>query len=303
MQDTKLHLGIEVGDVLLKVALFDPMEKKVLKTAVLDTGTSPLDDVPTFENTLQGWLAGKDGVDLESVSVCVSSFRSLVREVFVPPEAAATMDNYLRWYLGLNVDAEENAYYFDSQILSGDAKAGYNVLLIAMRRAWVDAVRKGFRNKAIAPKIMEVDALSLLNLMEMGYGFISDMRCIIKADVAGVLLMWIANKDIRAIRCCSTLEIVGKARETAYAQLAKSINEQIMLASETNGVAASEYLLCGELASDVLFVESLRSCLSEQPLKLMDSFTNIRLPVAEEDASHVLSCAGAIGVALRGGKE
>jgi hypothetical protein len=128
MHDTKLHLGIEAGDVLLKVALFDPKEKKVIKTTVLETGTSPLDDVPSFETALQGWLAEDESIELDSVSLSVSSFRSIVRQVFVPPEAT-DVGEYLRWYLGSIVDADVEAYYLDFQIMNGEP-SWFTVLLM-----------------------------------------------------------------------------------------------------------------------------------------------------------------------------
>jgi len=302
MNDTKLHLGIEAGDVLLKVALYDPSEKKILKAATLETGTSPLDDVPSFEAALQGWLAEDESIELGTVSLTVSSFRSIVRQVFVPPEATDISD-YLRWYLRSIINTEVDSYFLDFQILNGDAKFGHTVLLIAMRRVWVDAIRKGFRNKRIAPKILEVDVISILNLLEVGFDLSSELQCVIKADVSGVMLMWASAKNLQALRCCSTLELVGKSREEAYAQLANSIVEQIHLAAEVNGASTTHIRLCGELASDILFVESLRSVASNYTLSLMDSFSNIRLPVDEQSVSHILSCAGAIGVALRGGNE
>ena len=66
MSDTKFYLGIEVGDASLKVALVDSAERRVLRTAVLQTGTSPLDDVYTFESVLQGWL---DSIQQESLII------------------------------------------------------------------------------------------------------------------------------------------------------------------------------------------------------------------------------------------
>ena len=68
MDDTKLHLGIEAGDVLLKVALYNPQEKKVVKTAILNTETNPLDDVSSFEAALQAWFAENEDVNVGSVS-------------------------------------------------------------------------------------------------------------------------------------------------------------------------------------------------------------------------------------------
>jgi hypothetical protein len=45
-------------------------------------------------------------------------------------------------------------------------------------------------------------------------------------------------------------------------------------------------------------VEDVRAKLSDYQLSLMDSFSNLRLPIEEEDSAAVLSCAGAIGAAL-----
>ncbi len=73
MADTKLHLGIEAGEVLLKVALYDPQETKVVKTAILDTETNPLDDVSSFEAALQAWLSANEDIQVGSVGLTVSS--------------------------------------------------------------------------------------------------------------------------------------------------------------------------------------------------------------------------------------
>lgn len=302
MDDTKLHLGIEAGDVLLKVALFDPREKKVVKTATLNTATSPLDDVSSFESVLQAWLAENEDADVGTVSLTVSSFRAIVRQIFVPPEASDVAE-YLRWFLGTIVNSDVNDYFFDFQILGGDSKLGWTVLLIAMRKVWVDAIRKGFRNKRLAPKIMEVDVLSLMNLLEVGAALGDGLECIIKADVAGVMLMWVSKNNLKALRCCSTLGLAGKECEEAYTKLSSEIAEQVKLAAEENGASVNQIKLCGELATDVLFVEDLRKALEGKTLSLLDSFAGIRLPVDEESASHVLSCAGAIGAALRSMKK
>jgi hypothetical protein len=112
--------------------------------------------------------------------------------------------------------------------------------------------------------------------------FSSELQCVIKADVSGVMLMWASANNLQALRCCSTLELVGKSREDAYLQLAHCIVEQLHLAAEVNGSSVSHVRLCGELAADILFVESLRTVASGYTLLLMDSFSNIRLPVDEE---------------------
>ncbi|MBP5247472.1 MAG: hypothetical protein J6Z31_06385 [Fibrobacter sp.] len=302
MDDTKLHLGIEAGEVLLKVALYDPKEKKVVKTAILNTETNPLDDVSSFEAALQNWLAENEGVQIDTVSLTVSSFRAIVRQLFVPPEAKNVRE-YLQWYLSNLVNADVNDYVMDFVELGGSAELGRTVLMIAMRKVWVNSIRKGFRNQQIAPKILEVDALSLMNLLEQSGTLDGKLQCVIKADVTGVMLLWASKNDLRALRCCSTLDLAGKEREEAYAQLSENIAKQVEDAALANGTAVEQYLLCGELATDLLFVENLRKALGDKPITQMDSFAEIRLPVDEESASHVLSCAGAIGVALRSTKQ
>ncbi len=298
MADTKLHLGIEAGEVLLKVALYDPQEKKVVKTAILDTETNPLDDVFSFEAALQAWLSANEDIQVGSVGLTVSSFRAVVRELFVPPEAKNVRE-YVEWYLGTLVNTNVNEYVLDFVELGGSADAGRTVLMIALRKTWVNSIRKGFRNQQIAPKILEVDALSIMNLLEAGSGLDSQVKCVIKADVTGVMLLWASKDDLRALRCVSTFDLAGKAREEAYAELAGNIWKQVQGVADLSGVSAPQYLLCGELATDILFVEHLGKALGDSPVLPMDSFANIRLPIEEESARHVLSCAGAIGVALR----
>ena len=77
MSDTKLYLGIEAGDASLKVALLDAAEKRVLKTAVLNTETSPLDDVFSFESALQDWVDENQIENIRAISVTIPAFRSI----------------------------------------------------------------------------------------------------------------------------------------------------------------------------------------------------------------------------------
>ena len=299
MSDTKLYLGIEVGDVSLKVALLDSAEKRVLKTAVLQTETSPIDDIFTFETVLQGWMEENELESVEAISVTVPAFRSIVRQVFVPAEAVPNMDEYLQWYLGLITNADKGAYIVDYKILSGDESLGKTVLLIAVRREWVDALRKGFRSKSLVPKSMEVDVLSLMNLMDVGDG-IKDLECVIKADYAGVTMLWLNKDSLQALRCVSTLSLVNTSTEQAYELLANAICEQMSEAKEQNTMPEMKQVhICGEMAMDPLFVQKLRAKLTDDcQLILMDSFSNLRLPVDEVDSAAVLNCVGAIGTAL-----
>ena len=128
---------------------------------------------------------------------------------------------------------------------------------------------------------------------------VSELTCIVKADYAGVTLLWLTKDNLHALRCVSTLSLVNNTKEEAYQILAREIVEQIAVAQQENAsVVTKTVRLCGEMASDMLFVEGLRAKLGECQLHLMDSFSNLRLPTEEADSAAVLSCAGAIGAAL-----
>lgn len=298
MSDTKKYLGIEIGDASLKVALLDSAEKRVIKTAVLETETSPIDDIYTFESVLQSWMDSIQLEDVEAISVAIPAFRSIIRQVFVPAEATSNLDEYLKWYLGMITNAGKDAYVMDYQILSGDTTLGVTVLLVAVRRQWVDALRKGFRAKNLAPKAMEVDVLSLLNLMDVAENM-TGLQCVVKADYTGVTLMWVSKDNLQELRCVSTLPLVNMSREEAYSCLAKEVTRQINLAKDENAALDIHQInICGELAMDPLFVENVRKENPDYQLMLMDSFSNLRLPVEAEDSAAVLCCAGAIGAAL-----
>ena len=150
----------------------------------------------------------------------------------------------------------------------------------------------------LAPKAMDVDVLSLMNLMDFAEN-VSELTCIVKADYAGVTLLWLTKDNLHALRCVSTLSLVNNTKEEAYQILAREIAEQISIAQQENASVSTKAIrLCGEMASDMLFVEDVRAKLSDYQLSLMDSFSNLRLPIEEEDSAAVLSCAGAIGAAL-----
>ena len=298
MSDTKIYMGVEVGDANLKVALVDGTERRVLKTAVLDTETSPLDDVYAFESAVQNWLEYCQIESVDAVSVSIPAFRSIVRQVFVPPEAAKNMDDYIKWYVSLITNAEANAYIIDYQILSGEESLGFTVMLIAVREKWVDNLRKGFRSKMLAPKAMDVDVLSIMNLVDFAED-VTELTCVVKADYAGVTLLWLTKDNLQALRCVSTLSLVNKTPEEAYQFLVSGIVEQIRVAQEENAAIVTKQIrLCGDMANDMMFVEGLRQKLSDCQVIPMDSFSNLRLPTEAEDSAAVLSCAGAIGAAL-----
>ena len=297
MSDTKLYLGIEVGDTAMKVALVDSSAKKVLKAAVLPTECNPIYDIFLFESTLQQWVDENEIKNIEAISVTMPATMSIIRKVYIPPEAVANKEQYLNWYLELFTNADAAAYIVDSKTLSGDDTLGYNDLVMAVRKEWVDALRKGFRSRMLSPKSMEVDVLSLMNVMDVGEK-IKDAVCIVKADFSGVTIVWMRRDELLALRCVSTLSMVGKTEDVAYPILANEIVEQIGLAQSENSVkGVTDVRLCGEMASNEQFANILMEKLGDYNVSLITELS--QLPSDESiNPIDMICCVGAVGAAL-----
>ena len=297
MSDTKLYLGIEVSDTSMKVALVDAAEKKVVKVAVLPTECNPIYDIFLFESTLQQWVDENQIENIEATSVTMPATMSIIRKVYVPPEAVANKWQYLNWYLELFTNAEAGAYIVDAKTLSGDDSFGYNELVMAVRKEWVDALRKGFRSRMLSPKSMEVDVLSLMNVMDVGEK-IKDAVCVVKADYSGVTLIWMRRDELLALRCVSTLSMVGKTEDIAYPILANEIVEQIKLVQTENSInGVTDVRLCGEMASQEMFVNTLTGKLTDYHVSLMTGLS--QLPSDESvNPVDMICCIGAVGAAL-----
>ena len=190
-----------------------------------------------------------------------------------------------------------NAYIVDSITLSGDDTLGYNELVMAARKEWVEALRKGFRSRMLSPKSMEVDVLSLMNVMDVGEK-IKDAVCVVKADFAGVTLAWMRRDELLALRCVSTLSMVGKTEDMAYPILANEIVEQMKLVQTENAVnGVTDVRLCGEMASDEQFVNTLTGKLGGYQVSLMTGLS--QLPCDESvNPVDMICCVGAVGAAL-----
>ena len=240
MSDTKIYMGIEVGDASLKVALLDAVERRVLKTAVLDTETAPLDDVYAFETVLQGWMDFNEIESVDSVSVAIPAFRSIIRQIYVPAEATKNIGDYVRWYVSLITNAKPEEYIIDYKILSGEESLGYTIMLIAVREQWVDNLRKGFRNKMLAPKAMDVDVLSIMNLLDYAEN-LTELTCVVKADYAGVTLLWLTKDNLSALRCVSTLSLVNKTKEEATAATAATCIYVERAAAKVEVIVADDF--------------------------------------------------------------
>ena len=298
MSDTHLHLGLDAGELSLKAVLYDAKEKSVVRVGVLDVPVPPLNDITTFESALQTWLSENSITEWDSVSLTVSSFRAIVRQLFVPPETP-DMTEYLSWYLSTVINDSPKNYLMDFQIISGNKESGWTVMFIALREEWVNGVRKGFRNKKLSPQIMNVDVASFMNLVELGDEDPSKLRCIIKADIAGVSIMWISKNNLRVLRGVSTLELVGRAQADAYKILSEGIAQQIELAQSENSVNTEKVLICGDISTDPLFMKILTSRLPELQFELLSSFPKIQVAASEEETALLPLCMGALGVAVQ----
>ncbi|MBQ7080873.1 MAG: hypothetical protein IJM92_14720 [Fibrobacter sp.] len=297
MSESKLYLGVEVGDHYMKVALVDSSAKKVVKLAVLPVECNPIYDIFLFESTLQQWIDENQVKDIVATSVTVPAKMSIIRKVYIPSEAASNKEQYLKWYMELFTNAGVDAYIVDSMTLSGDDSLGYNELVMAVRKEWVDALRKGFRSRGLAPKSLEVDVLSLMNVMDVGEK-IKDAVCVVKADFDGVTIAWMRRDELLALRCVSTLSMVGKTADAAYPILADEVVEQMKLAESENGVnGVTDVRLCGEMASEDSFVELLMGKLGNYDVSLLRSLT--QLPSDDGvDPVNMVYCVGAVGAAL-----
>jgi hypothetical protein len=297
MSESKLYLGVEVGDHYMKVALVDSSAKKVVKVAVLPVECNPIYDIFLFENTLQQWIDENQIKDVVATSVTVPAKMSIIRKVYIPSEAASNKEQYLKWYMELFTNAGMDAYIVDSMTLSGDDSLGYNELVMAIRKEWVDALRKGFRSRVLAPKSLEVDVLSLMNVMDVGEK-IKGAICIVKADFDGVTIAWIRRDELLALRCVSTLSMVGKTADAAYPILADEIVEQMKLAETENVVnGVNDVRLCGEMATEDSFVELLMGKLGDYNVSLLRSLP--QLPTDDSiDPINMVYCIGAVGAAL-----
>ena len=297
MSESKLYLGIEVGDTSMKVALVDASAKKVVKAAVLPSESNPIYDIFLFESMLQQWVDENEIKDVVATSVTMPATMSIIRKVYVPQEAVANKTQYLKWYMELFTNADVSAYIVDSKTLSGDDSLGYNELIMAVRKEWVEALRKGFRSRMLAPKSLEVDVLSLMNVMDVGEK-IKDAVCVVKADFAGVTLAWMRRDELLALRCVSTLSMVGKTEDTAYPILANEIVEQMKLVQTENAISGvTDVRLCGEMASNEQFVNTLTSKLGDYQVSLMSGLS--QLPCDESvNPVDMICCIGAVGAAL-----
>lgn len=297
MSESKLYLGVEVGDHYMKVALVDSSAKKVVKLAVLPVECNPIYDIFLFESTLQQWIDENQIKDIVATSVTVPAKMSIIRKVYMPSEAASNKEQYLKWYMELFTNAGVDAYIVDSMTLSGDDSLGYNELVMAIRKEWVDALRKGFRSRVLAPKSLEVDVLSLMNVMDVGEK-IKDAVCVVKADFDGVTIAWMRRDELLALRGVSTLSMVGKTADAAYPILADEIVEQVKLAESENGVnGVTDIRLCGEMATEDSFVELLMGKLGNYDVSLLRSLK--QLPSDDGvDPINMVYCVGAVGAAL-----
>lgn len=300
MSDSKLHLGLDAGELSLKVVLYDAANNAIVRAASLDMPVPPLNDVATFENALQTWLSENqiEIDDVASISLTTSSFRAVVKQIVVPPEVA-DIPAYLSWYLSTLVNDSPKRYFIDYQMIYEDKELGSTVLFVALRNEWVDAARKGFRNKKLAPQLMNVDVISMMNLLEASLEDAAELHCAVKADIAGVSVMWISKDNLRLLRGVSTIELVGREQVDAYQILAHGIAEQLEDAKKSSGIDTPKIFLCGDIATDQLFFNILKAHLKGVEVELVDKFPKLILPENPDEAALLPLCVGALGAAVQ----
>jgi predicted butyrate kinase (DUF1464 family) len=146
---------------------------------------------------------------------------------------------------------------------------------------------------------MNVDATALLNLIEVGDDQPTKLRCILKADIAGVSLMWLSKNHLRVLRGVSTLELVGREQEDAYKILSEGIVKQIELAKTENSVNTETIFVCGDISTDALFMDILKAKLPETQVELLSSFPKIKVSADEAEEALLPLCVGALGAAVQ----
>lgn len=299
MAKSTIHLGIEAGESALKFALLDVKAKKVLRTEVVHLEKSPLSSSAYFENAVNEWMSAHSLPKPACINVALPAYRGTIRDVTLPADADDVHD-YLRWELcaALGVSSPDD-FYFDYE-LQPDSRKPVRAVVAAFRRSMLDVFR-GIHKKDLQPAVVEPDLFSLLNLYEMADGLASELRCVIKADRAGILAAWGNDSGIVALRWCATTGLGVDPDSEIFPRMAESLAQSIADSGSSYKDAFKTIRICGELSTETGFTDVLAQQLKTQgfELSLWDSFLKLSLNAEGNFPRNVLHCCGAIGVALR----
>lgn len=295
-------LGIEIGDTSLKLALFDHKKRRVLRIGVVEVASHPLREVDLLEKTIQQWCESFPEINSSSICLSIPTRLSVVRQVTIPAEIKEERE-YVEWEFSTAVNSPRSEYYMDFHTLATGRGQPKVAIVGAIRKIWLDSMRKGFQHRDIIPGTVEIDAFSLLNLMEVGIlGNKNAVVCVVKVDRTGVIVVWGQAGSLRALRWVSVSALSTLGRMDAFMALAQDLTQELHKGFSLVGVdnAAGQIVhLCGDLSIESDFVDALRKASPDFLYHLLDSFHRIQLDVDASTASKIPLCATAIGVALR----
>lgn len=295
-------LGIEVGDTSLKLALFDHKKNRVLRLGVVEVASHPLREVDLLEKTILQWT--EYAPDLQSPQICLSipTRLAVVRRIEIPPEIKDVRE-YVEWEFSSAVNSPRSEYYMDFHEVHPVRKQPKLAIVGAIRKVWLDTMRKGFQRRDLVPGVVEVDAFSLLNLLETGIlGHKNTTVCVVKVDRTGVIVVWGQGGILSALRWVSVSSLSTMGRVEAFQSLAQDLTAELHKGFAQVGIdsAAGQIVhLCGDLSVESDFVEALRKSSPDFLYHLLDSFHRLHLEADGSTASKAPLCATAIGAALR----
>ncbi|HSQ41313.1 MAG TPA: hypothetical protein VLM37_03425 [Fibrobacteraceae bacterium] len=295
-------LGIEIGDSSLKLALFDHKQSKVLRMGVIETTSHPLREVDVLEKSIAQWTESLEDPVACGINLTIPARLCVVRLVEIPQEIKDVRD-YVEWEFSTAVNAQRSEYYLDYQLAEAGRKPPKIAVVGAIRRIWMDTMRRGFQRRELVPQVVEVDAFSLLNLMEKGIaGHKGGVVCVVKVDRTGVILVWGQAGTLCGLRWVSVSALSTMSRMEAFQALAKDLTDELHKGFANVGIDNAEgqiVHLCGDLSIEPDFVEALRKSSPAFLYHLLDAFHKIQIDAESATSNRTPLCAAAIGAALR----
>jgi Tfp pilus assembly PilM family ATPase len=295
-------LGIEIGETSLKLALFDTKLNKVIRLGVVDVASHPLREVDLLEKVILQWAEYAPGLDASAITLSLPARLCVVRQVEIPT-GIPNVKEYVEWEFSSATNSPSSEYYLDYQVAETSKKQNAVATVGAIRRIWLDSLRKGFQRKDLIPGVVEVDAFSLLNLVEAGIPEAkTKVSCVVKVDRSGVIVLWGQAGALRTIRWVSVGSLSTMSRIDAFQSLAKDLTDELHQGFSLVGVEDAKgqiVYLCGDLSVEDDFVKALRDSSPDFLYHLLDSFSKILLDSEGASSSKAPLCATAIGAALR----
>lgn len=297
----KITLGIEVGDSSLKLALHDRSQKKILRTGVVPTASHPLREVELLERTIVEWLEPFPQVNANAITLSIPARLGIVRLVDIPADIKEIRE-YVEWEFETCINAQRSEFWMDFHVVPGRSKGSRVAVVGGVRKIWLETLRKGFVRRDLIPAVVELDAFSLMNLLEQGSGVKKGLVCAIKVDTTGVIIAWGQSGVLHALRWVSVSALSTMSRLEAFDALAKDMTKELHQGFAQLGVeqAAGQIVyLCGDLSIENDFVSALRKSSPDFLYHLLDSFPALKLDPQLAPEAMAPLCATAIGASFR----